>query len=160
MLAQHLGDRQLRVRGFAAELLAVARRRVLVLEVAVQEGGVRRVDADFQRLQPVAVPIALEGEGVGVGRGEAVEVRESGRLARAEPREQDTAALGDRIRALADVLAHAAALRFRRRLQAFAFDVEQPAVEHAAQITVLVASVGEVRAAMRAVTVEKAVLVF
>ncbi len=47
-----------------AEQLAVALLRLLVVEEAVQEGRVRRVDPDFQRLQPVAVDHALEREGV------------------------------------------------------------------------------------------------
>ena len=47
-----------------AEHAAVGLRRILVLEEAMQERGVRRIDADFERLQPVALDHALEGEGV------------------------------------------------------------------------------------------------
>ena len=36
-----------------------------VVQEAVQERGMRRVDADLEGLQPVGVPQALEGEGVG-----------------------------------------------------------------------------------------------
>ena len=46
----------------------------------MQVGSVRRIDTDLQRLQPVAVDQAFEGESVGAGREEAVEVREGGSL--------------------------------------------------------------------------------
>ena len=121
-----------------AELLAVGlARRVLVLVEAVQVGGVRRVDADLQRLQPVAVDQALEGEGVGAGREEAVEVGEGRRLAFAELGEDDAVLDHDRVAALADALAERAALGLGRRLQALAVDVEQPAMEQAAQAAIL-----------------------
>ena len=110
----------------------------------------RRIDADLQRLQPIAVDHALEREGVRVGRGEAVEVRERRRLARAHIGEQDAALLDHRIGLLADIGVHPAALRLGRRLQASALDVEQPAVEGAAQAAVLQPAEGEVGAAMRA----------
>ena len=56
-----------------------------VVEEAVQVRGVRGVDADLERLQPVAVPQALEREGVR-GRGfETIERGQGGRLALAEP---------------------------------------------------------------------------
>ena len=45
-------------------MLAVALLRVLVVEEAMQERGVRRIDADLERLQPVAIDHALEREGV------------------------------------------------------------------------------------------------
>ena len=120
VLAQHLADRQVGIRRLAAELLAVAPRRVLVLEVLVQPGGVRRVDADLERLQPVAVPVALEREGVGVGRDEAVELRKRRRLAFAEVGEQDAALLDHRIGDRLDVLAQPAAFGLGRRLDALA----------------------------------------
>ncbi len=76
--------------GGGAELLAVGvARRILVLVEAVQVGGVGGIDADLQRLQPVAVDHALEGEGVRARRQEAVEVGEGGRLALAEIGEDD-----------------------------------------------------------------------
>ena len=144
--------------GVGAELLAVGvARRVLVLVEAVQVGGVGGIDAHFQRLQPVAVDHALEGEGVGGGRQEAVEVGEGGRLAFAQPGEDDPVLDHDRVALLAHALAEHAAVGLGRRLQALAVDVEQPAMEQAAQATVLEAAVGEVGAAMRAAAVEQAV---
>ena len=120
----------------------------------------RRVDADFERLQPVAVPIALEGERVGVGRDEAIEVRECRRLARAEIGEQHAAALEHRVGDGLDVLAHPAAFRFGGRLDALAARVELPAVERAAQPVGLDASVGEIRAAVRAVSLDQRKILF
>ena len=71
VFAQDLCHRHVGAGGSAAELLAVGRRRILVLEEAMQERGVRRIDADFQRLQPVAVHVALERKDVAVGGNEA-----------------------------------------------------------------------------------------
>ncbi len=109
----------------------------------------RRIDADLQRLQPVALDQALEGEGVVVGRDEAVEMRESRRLARPHIGEQDAALLDHRIGFLADIGAEIAAVRLGRRLQALAVDIELPAMERAAQAVGLKPAEGEVGAAMR-----------
>ena len=140
-----------------AEQLAVALLRVLVVEEAMQERGVRRIDADFERLQPVAVDHALEREGVAVGRDEAIEVRKRRRLARPHIGEQDAALLDHRIGLLPDVGAEVGAVRLGRRLQAFAVDVEQPAVEGAAQAAVLQPAIGEIGAAVRAAAADQAV---
>ena len=157
VFAQHLGDRQIGVDRGGAELLAVARLRVLVLEEAMQEGGVRRVHADLERLQPVAFPQALEGEGVGVRRHETVERGEGGRLALADIGEDHAGADLDRIGALVHALAQLAADRLGRGLEALAVDVEEPAVERTAQSAVLQAAEGEVGVAVRTIAVEKAV---
>src|SRR5438046_5348737 len=117
----------------------------------------RRVDADLERLQPVAVPVPLEREGVLVGRDEAVEPRKRRRLAGAEIGEEDAASFSERIRAQPDVLAKAACRGLGGRLEAFAAGVVKPAVERAAQTAVLEPAISEVRAAMRAVPLEQAV---
>src|SRR5207253_9943576 len=91
--------------GRAAELLAVSRRRVLVLEEAMQIGGVRGIDADFERLEPVAGHVPLERKSVGLRRDKTVELRKGRRFTLAEPGPEDAALLHHRIRALADVLA-------------------------------------------------------
>ncbi len=145
------------VLGRVAEHAAVAFVRVLVLEEAVQERGVHRIDADFERLQPVAVDHALEGEGVRRGRDEAVEIRKRRRLARAEISPQDAALLDHRIGFLFDVGAEIAAVRLGRRLQALAGDIEQPAVEGTAQAAVLKPPIGQIGAAMRAVPADQPV---
>ena len=54
-------------------------------------------------------------------------------------------------------VAHPAAFRLRRRLQALAADVEQPAVEGAAQAAVLQPAKGEIGAAMRTGAADQAV---
>ncbi len=92
-----------------------------------------------------------------VGRDEAVEVREGRRLARPHIGEQDAALLDHRIGLLADIGAHPAALGLGRRLQALALDVEQPAVERAAQAAVLQPPEGQIGAAMRAGALDQAV---
>ena len=140
-----------------AEQLAVAFARILVVEEAMQERGMRGIDADLERLQPVAVDHALERERMGIGRGEAIEVREGRRLALAHIGEQDPAALHHRIGLLPDVGAHAAAFGLGRRLQALSRHVEQPAVEGAAQAALLQPAVGEIGAAVRAGARDQAV---
>src|SRR5205807_3245411 len=110
-LAQHLRDRNRSIARGAAELTPIACRRVLILEKLVQPRRVRRVDADLERLQPVAIPVALERERVLRRRDERVEMRERRRLALAEIGEEDAALLDDRIGAQTDVLAQAATFR-------------------------------------------------
>ena len=156
-LTQQTRHRNVGIGRRRAELLAVGSAGVLVLVEAMQVGGVRRIDADFQRLQPVALDQALEGEGVGAGGEEAVEVGEGGRFAFAQIGEHDAVLDDDRIGPLAHPLAKHAAFGLGRRLQALAVDVEQPAMEQAAQAAILQATVGEIGAAMRAVAVEQAV---
>ncbi len=109
----------------------------------------RGIDAHLQRLQPIAIDAALEREGVGGGRDEAVEMRERRRLARPHIGEQDAVLLHHRVGFLADVVAHPAALGLCRRLQAATVDIEQPAVERATQAAVLKPAKGEIGAAVR-----------
>src|SRR5664279_4819735 len=116
----------------------------------MQERGVRRIDADFQRLQPVAAEMALEGEGVAVGRDETVQLGKRRRLAFAEIGPEDAALLDHGVAALLDALAELRALRLRRRFQALARRVEQPAMERAAQPAVFQPAERKVGAAMRA----------
>ncbi len=119
----------------------------------------RRVDADFKGLQPVAVPQAFEREAVG-GRGfETVQCRKGrGRAAfGTEPAEQCPSLRHQRVAALADARAQRAARRLGRGLGALARHIELPAVKWAAQAVALVAAIGEVGASVRAVAVEQAV---
>src|SRR6202035_5491585 len=102
----------------------------------MQVRGVRGVDTDFERLQPVAGPVALEREDVAFGRDETVEFRKCRRFALAEIRPEDAALLDHGIGALLDALAQLRILRLGRRLQALARGVEQPAMEGAAQAPV------------------------
>ena len=116
-----------------------------------------RVDADFERLQPVAVDHALEGEGVGGRRDEAVEIRKCRRLARAEIGPQDAALLDQRIGFLLEVGAEIAVVGLGGRLQDFAIDVEQPAVKRAAEPAVFEPPISEVGAAMRTTAADQPV---
>ncbi len=120
-LAHDLRHRHVRVLRDVPEHLAVALVRVLVLEEAVQERGVHRIDADFERLQPIAIDHALEGESMRRRRSEAVELRKCRRLARSEIGEQNAALLHHRVGFLLDVGAEIAVVGLRRRLQALPF---------------------------------------
>src|SRR5258708_15548444 len=91
-----------------------------------------RIDADFERLQPVAVPVALEGERVLAGCDECIEVRKRRCLAFAEIGEEDAALLLHGIGAQPYVLAQAATGGLRRRLQAISIHIQETAVEPAA----------------------------
>ena len=134
--------------GNVPEHLAVTFVGILILEEAVQERGVHRIDADFERLQPVAIDHALEGEGVGARRNEAVKIRKCRRLAGAEIGPDDAALLDHRIGFLFQVGAQIAVVGLGRRLQALAVDVEQPAMKRAAQPAVFEPPVSEIGAAM------------
>ena len=155
--AQQPCHRNVGIGGRRAELLAVGSAGELVLVEAMQVGGVRRIDADFQRLQPIALDQALEGEGVRAGRQKTIEVGKGRCFAVAEIGEDDAVLHHDRVGTLPYPLAEHAALGLGGSLQALAVDVEQPAMEQAAQAAVLQASVGEVGAAVRAVAVQEAV---
>src|SRR3982074_2722492 len=86
--------------GRAAELPAVSACGIFVFEEAMQERGVRRIDPDLERLQPVAADQALEREGMAIGRNEAVDLRKCRRLAFAEPGPENSALLDHGIGAL------------------------------------------------------------
>src|ERR1700730_9858815 len=117
----------------------------------------RRVDADFERLQPVAVDVALERKSVAVGRHKTVDLRKGRWLALAEISPENSAFLHDRICALLDALAELRIFRLGRRLKTLAGRVEQPAVEGAAQSAIFHPPECEVGAAMRAMTLDQAV---
>src|SRR5258708_39117872 len=116
----------------------------------MQERGVRRVDADFERLEPVAVDVALERKSVAVGRDETVELRKCRRLALAQISPEDAALLDHGISALLDALAQRRALWLGRRFQALTRCVEQPAMEGATKPAMFQPAKRKVGAAMRA----------
>src|SRR3546814_11165902 len=86
--------------------------RIRVVEEPMQKRGMGWIDADLQRLQPVAGDMALEGEDMAVGGDKAVEIGESRRFARHVERPeigaQDAAAQHDGIILLPDALAQPA----------------------------------------------------
>ena len=105
VFAHDLGHRQVASRGRGAELLAVRAGRILILEKPMQIRRVRRIDADFECLQPVAAPVALEREGVTIRRDERIDLRECRRLAFAEIGPEYAGFLDHGIGALPDALA-------------------------------------------------------
>src|ERR1700722_4522113 len=115
------------------------------------------VDADLERLQPVAVDVALEGEGVAAGRDETIDLRKGGRFAHAQIGPENAALLHDRIGALLDALAELGIRGFSRRLQALAGRIEQPALEGAAKAAMFKTAESEIGAAMRAVAFDQAI---
>src|SRR2546430_17452124 len=97
----------------------------------------------------------LECKGVTVGRDEGIDLGKGRRLAFAEIGPEDAGLLYDGIRALLDALAKLRANRLRRRLDALAGRIEQPAMKRAAQPAMLEPAEGEVGAAMRAVAIDQ-----
>src|SRR5437879_2195561 len=116
----------------------------------MQEGSVRGIDADFERLQPVAVDMALEREGVAVRRDKTVDLRKCGRGAFAQICPEDAALLDDGIGALPDAMAQRRALAFGRCFQALARGIEQPAMKGAAQAATFETAERQISPAMRA----------
>src|SRR5215470_12263413 len=123
----------------------------------MQERRVNRVDADLERLQPVAIDHTLERERVAVRGNEAVEMRKCRRLAGPEIGKEDSAFLNHRVRFLFDVCAKIAVVRLGRRLETFAVHVEQPPVKGAAQAAVFKSAISEVSAAMRTTAADQAI---
>src|SRR5260221_14469790 len=95
----------------------------------MQERGMRRIDADLERLQPVAIDVALECEGMAIRRDETIDFRKRRRLALAEIRPQDAALLDHRISALRNVLAQHRLLWLGGCFKGLAPHPEQPALE-------------------------------
>ena len=116
-----------------------------------------RIDADFERLQPIAFDQAFEREGVRRRRDEAIEGGKGGGLAGAEKGEQDAALLDDGICSLANVGAEIALGRLGRSLETLALRIEQPAVKRTAQAAVLEPAVSEVSAAVRTMPADETV---
>jgi hypothetical protein len=123
----------------------------------MQERGMGGVDADFERLQPIAIDVAFERKNVALGRHKAVDLRKGRWLALAEISPENSAFLHDRISALLDALAQLRIFRLGRRLKTLAGGVEQPAVKGAAQAAIFQPPECEVGAAMRAMTLDQAI---
>ena len=99
----------------------------------------RRVNPHFKSLQPVAVPQALEGKGVGARCFKAVKGGEGRRCAalRPKPAKQNATFLHHRIAALLDAVTQFAASGFGRRLQALPAGGKLPPVKWATQAAAL-----------------------
>lgn len=112
------GHRDVGADGRGVELTAIRGiGRILVLEEAVQEAGMRGIDADPQGLQPLAGPQTLEGEHMLVRSHEAIERRHWRRLPWAEVSPDDPAAFDAGIRGLSYFQVDGAARRFGGLLQ-------------------------------------------
>ena len=157
-LAQHLGDGHFRIGRSTAKLLAVARRGVLIFKKTVQVRRVRRINADLQRLQPVALKQALEGKGVRAGGDKAIELRKRRWLAFAQIGKDDAGALYHLVSLLLDGTTQAAAFRLGRGLQAVTTHIKQPAVKRTAQAPVFHPAKGQICATVRAIAVQHAQL--
>src|SRR5258708_12572265 len=92
----------------------------------MQERGVRRIDADLERLQPVAADQALECEGVAIRRHKTVDFRKRRRLPFAEIRPENAALLDHRIGPLGDVLPQHGTLRLPPCFHTLPCDTAQP----------------------------------
>src|SRR5580658_7808275 len=149
--------RQRRVRRRTAKLYSIVSRRIVILEKTMQKRSMGGIDANFERLEPVARDMSLESEGVGVGRDETIKVRKRRRLAGSQIGEQDAVAFANRISLVPNLGVKSAPFRLGRRLETFPADVKQPSVERAAQPSVFEPSEGQVRAAMRTGAVDQSV---
>src|SRR5262249_29169833 len=107
-----------------------------------------RINPDFKRLKPVTVDLSLESKSVRIRGDEAIERRQFRRRTGSQIAKQTSAALDHRIGLVPDIAAQVAVLRLRRRLQALALDIEEPAVEGATQTAVFETSIGKIGAAM------------
>ena len=107
--------------------------------------------SQLQSIIPLNANVWLSGATI------AVEVRKCRRLTRSKIGEQNSAFLDHRIRFLSDVGAEIAVVGFGRRLEAFAVDIEQPAVKRAAQAAIFEAAIREVGAAMRTAAADQPV---
>ena len=116
-----------------------------------------RIDADFQYLKPIAFEKSLEGKGIGFRCREAVEISEGRRVALSHKREDDAVTLLTGIGRVADLLVKIAVLWFCGLFQAFALDIEQPAVEWTAQTAILDPSETQVSTAVGAVPADQTV---
>src|ERR1700761_9444351 len=101
--------------------------------------------------------MALERKDVAVRRHEAIEFRKCRRLAFAEIGPEDAALFHDGVGTLLDALAQFRTSGFRRCFQALTADIEQPAMEGAAQAAGFQPAEGEVGAAVRAMAIDQAV---
>ena len=81
-----LCHRQCRVRRRTAKLYSIVSSLLVVLERTMQERSVGGIDADFERLEPVARDMSLERKGAGVGRDKTVKACKRGWLAGATDR--------------------------------------------------------------------------
>src|SRR5690606_40629632 len=77
-----------------------------------------------------------------------------------EIRPEDTTLFHDGISTLLDILAKVRVGRLRRRLQAIAFNIEQPAVKGAAQAAILQTPECKIRPAMGTVPIHEAIAAF
>ena len=115
----------------------------------------RRIQADLDRLQPVAIEMAFESKHVTVGGDETIQRRQRRRRALAEKAEHDAAALLYRIRSLSHAAADAALERLAGSVEALPFGIEQPAMEQAAQAAILQTTEGEVGTPVRTVAIQQ-----
>src|SRR5260370_41141701 len=99
----------------------------------MQERSVGGIDADFERLEPVARDMSLEREGVGVGRDKTVKACKRGWLAGAQIGEQDAVAFANRISLVPNLGIQLAAFRLGRHLETFPAVIKQPSMARAAQ---------------------------
>jgi len=116
-----------------------------------------RIDADFERLQPIARNVPLEYEGVRCGRDKTIKVGKCRWLARPHVGKDDAVAFTDRISLVPNFGVERAALRLGRSFETLSAHVEQPAVKRAAQPSVFGPPEGEIGAAMRTRAIDKSI---
>ncbi len=121
--------------------LGTLEQRVGIQVATVQERDVARIDAAFQRLQPVAFLAALGGEALAGRHGGKLPFRQRRlQFGRAHVDPDHTAALDQRVGLELDFVAIAALTRLRRDIDALAVNVVFPAVVRAADAVFFIAA--------------------
>ena len=117
-----------------------------------------RIDADFQGLQPIALPHALEGKDVTGGGAKAIELGKRRRLAVSHIGKYDAVLLDHRIGSRLDPLIGVGINRFTRLFQALAVCSVQPAMKRASEAAVFQPPIAQIGAPVRTLTIDQSEL--
>src|SRR5215469_11265638 len=93
--------------------------------------------------------MTLKRENVRLRSNETIEMRKRRRFTRPHIREQDSAALADRISTVPNARMERASFGFGRRLETFTAHVEEPSMKGTAQTSALETAEGQVSSSMR-----------
>lgn len=129
----------------------------------MQERRMRRIDADFERLQPIAIPKPFEGERMRFRRNETIERRACrGFDGRVKPRPNHTTLFNNGIRRLPNAFTQSRALRFAGCGDALPVRAELPSMKRATNAAALICALQptkcQIGTAMRTRAIKQRVL--